>query len=152
MYTFVLVLHSWIRWVALVAGIAATLTSFGDRSTSLSQGRADMWGLVFMAVLDLQMLLGLLLYFVLSPFTAEAFKDFGAAMKDAGLRFFAVEHLTLMLTAVVLVHVGRVLARKAKTPDVKRMRMGICFGLATVLMILGIPWPGMASGRALFRL
>ena len=105
-----------------------------------------------MAVLDLQMLLGLLLYLVLSPFTAEAFKDFGAAMKNSGLRFFAVEHLALMLTAVVLAHVGRVLARKATTPDAKRMRMAVCFGLATLLMILGIPWPGMAAGRQLFRI
>lgn len=152
MYTLVLVLHSWLRWIALVAGVAATFTSFSDRSSPTGQGRADMWGLVFMAILDLQMLLGLLLYLVLSPFTAEAFNDFGAAMKNSGLRFFAVEHLAMMLVAVVLAHVGRVLARKAKTPDVKRMRMAICFGLATFLMILGIPWPGMASGRPLFRI
>jgi hypothetical protein len=116
MYSLVLVLHSWIRWVALVAGLAATVTSFTDRPQTSGQSRADLWGLVFMAVLDLQMLLGLLLYLVLSPFTAEAFKDFGAAMKNSGLRFFAVEHLALMLTAVVLAHVGRVLARKATTP------------------------------------
>jgi hypothetical protein len=152
MYTFVLLLHSWLRWVALVAGVAATVTSYSDRSTTTGQGRADMWGLVLMAVLDLQMLLGLLLYLVLSPFTAEAFKDFGAAMKSPGLRFFAVEHLALMLAAVVAAHVGRVLARKAATPDRKRMRMVICFGLATALMLLGIPWPGMASGRPLFRI
>jgi heme A synthase len=152
MYTLVLLLHSWLRWAALVAGVAATVTSFSDRSESTARSRADMWGLVLMMVLDIQMLLGLLLYLVLSPFTAEAMRDFGAAMKNPGLRFFAVEHVTLMLGSVVLVHVGRVMARKAKTPDARRMRMTMCFGLATLLMILGIPWPGMASGRPLFRL
>ena len=65
-----------------------------------------------MIALDVQMLLGLLLYGVLSPYTAAAMKDFGAAMRDPVLRFWAVEHLTMMLSAVVLVHVGRVLARK----------------------------------------
>ena len=152
MYSIVLLLHSWLRWIALVAGIAATVTSFSDRPQTTGQSRADLWGLVFMAVLDLQMLLGLLLYFVLSPFMEGILSNFGAAMKSPGLRFFAVEHLALMLTAVVLAHVGRVLARKAKTPDAKRMRTAICFGLATFLMILGIPWPGMASGRQLFRI
>jgi cytochrome c biogenesis factor len=152
MYTFVLALHSWLRWVALIAGIAATFTTLSDRSASTAQGRADMWGLVLMMTLDIQMLLGLLLYLVLSPFTAEAMRDFGAAMRSPGLRFFAVEHVTLMFLAVILVHVGRVLARKAKTADSKRMRLMTCFGFATIAMVLAIPWPGMASGRPLFRL
>jgi hypothetical protein len=152
MYTFVLSLHSWLRWVALVAGVAATFTTLSDRSNSASPGRADLWGLVLMMALDIQMLLGLLLYLVLSPFTAEAMRDFGAAMRNPGLRYFAVEHLVMMLGAVILVHVGRVLGRKAATADSKRMRLLICFGLATILMVLAIPWPGMASGRPLFRL
>jgi ABC-type uncharacterized transport system permease subunit len=152
MYTLVLSAHSWLRWVALLAGIAATFTTLADRAPSLAPRRADLWGLALMVTLDIQMLLGLMLYFVLSPFTAEAMRDFGAAMRNPGLRFFAVEHLAMMLAAVIVAHVGRVLARKATTPDVKRTRMLICFGLATLLMALGIPWPGMASGRPLFRL
>jgi hypothetical protein len=152
MYTLVLLVHSWLRYVALVAGIAATVTTLVDRSETSRKGRADMWGLVLMMVLDVQMLLGLLLYLVLSPFTAEAMRDFGAAMKNPALRFFAVEHVTLMFGAVILAHLGRVLARKAKTPDARRMRMLMCFGLATLAMLLAIPWPGMANGRPLFRM
>ena len=152
MYTLVLTVHSWLRWVALIAGVAATVAAVSDKSGPTARSRADMWGLVLMMALDIQMLLGLLLYLVLSPFTAEAMSDFGAAMKNPPLRFFAVEHLTLMLGAVVLAHVGRVLARKAKTPESKRMRLMFSFGLATLLMALGIPWPGMSSGRPLFRI
>jgi hypothetical protein len=149
MYTLVLTLHSWLRWAALVAGVVAIFSLLSSRDTS---GRADFWGFVLTIVLDVQFLLGVLLYGVLSPFTAEAMRDFGAAMRNPGLRFFAVEHVTLMLAALVLVHVGRILARKAATVDAKRMRLLICFGLATLLMVLAIPWPGMASGRPLFRL
>jgi len=152
LYTVVLFLHSWIRWIALVAGVGATYFALTDRSTTLAEGRIDRWGLAFMTSLDVQMLLGLLLYLVLSPFTAEAMRDFGAAMKSPGLRFFAVEHLTMMMAAVILAHVGRVLGRKARSPEQKRFRMMICFGLASVAMILAIPWPGMAAGRPLFRL
>ena len=46
----------------------------------------------------------------------------------------------------MLGHVGRVLARKTDDVDKKRKRFLICFGLAVLLMLLGIPWPGMASG------
>lgn len=105
-----------------------------------------------MMALDVQMLVGLILYFALSPFTDRALQDFAAAMKNPQLRFWAVEHLTMMFGAVILAHVGRVLARKARTPEAKRMRLLICFGLATLLMLFGTPWPGMANGRPLFRL
>src|SRR5438093_6415342 len=152
MYTLVLLIHSWLRWAAIVAGVGATFTSYGNRSESLGQSRADMWGLALMMILDLQMLLGLLLYLVLSPFTAEAMRDFAAAMKSSGLRFFAVEHVALALGAVVAAHVGRALARTPRTSQIKRTRMMIAFGLATILMLLAIPWPGMANGRPLFRL
>jgi len=56
-----------------------------------------------------------------------------------------------MLVAVILVHVGRVLGRKAATPASRRLRQMICFGLATVLIVVAIPWPGMVNGRPLLR-
>ena len=149
MYTLVLVLHSWLRWVALVAGVGATFAALTDRG---GPARADLWGLVLMMALDIQMLLGLLLYLVLSPVTQSAMQDFGAAMKNPSVRFFAVEHVSLMLAAIVLVHVGRVLARKATTPDAKRMRLIMCRGGATILMLLAMPWPGLVSERPLFRI
>jgi len=51
----------------------------------------------------------------------------------------------------VLAHAGRVLARKAATPAAKRTRLMVCFGLAAMLVILGMPWPGRPGGRPLFR-
>lgn len=150
MYSTVLLLHSWLRWLAVVAGFGATLAAIGKDSRALR--RAERWGLIFMIALDVQVLLGLLLYGTLSPFTAQAMSDFGAAMRDPALRFWAVEHFTLMLSAAVLVHVGRVLARKTAKADKKRKRLLICFGLALLLMLAGIPWQGMANGRPLFRL
>ena len=79
-------------------------------------------------------------------------QNFAASMKDPVARFWAVEHITMMLGAVVVTHVGRVLARKSATADVKKMKLFVCFGIATVLMFLAIPWPGMRAGRPLFRL
>jgi hypothetical protein len=73
-------------------------------------------------------------------------------MQRADTRFWAVEHLTAMVGAVALSHIGRVLARKARTPAAKRTRLVVSFGLATLLMLAGIPWPGRPGGRPFFRL
>jgi heme A synthase len=151
MYTTALFLHSWIRWIALIACVGVTLAALrgkvqGDKSV------ADRWGLVAMMALDLQMLLGLLLYLGLSPNMQEILNHFGEAMKRADTRFWAVEHISAMFIAIVLAHVGRVLARKAATPAAKRTRLLVCFGLATLLILVGTPWPGRPGGRDLFRL
>jgi len=151
MYTIVLAIHSWVRWLALVAGIGATLAALMGR-VQTDNSPADRWGLFLMMALDIQMLLGLMLYLVVSPNMAPILENFGAAMKDPALRFWAVEHISTMFIAVILVHVGRVLARKALSPVAKRTRLLVCFGLATLLMMVGIPWPGRPGGRPLFRL
>jgi hypothetical protein len=150
MYATVLLLHSWIRWAALALGVVTTFAAFTDRGSGESGG-ADRVSLLFMMTLDVQMLVGLVLYLVLSPITATAFKDFGAAMRDPALRFWTVEHASMMALAVILVHVGRVLGKTARTPESRRLRQLVCFGLATVAMLAATPWPGMANGRPLFR-
>jgi len=151
MYSLVLVLHSWIRWMALVAGVGVTLAALrgkvqGDSSI------ADRWAMAAMMGLDVQMLLGLILYLGLSPNMREILNHFGDSMRRADTRFWAVEHITTMIVAVALSHVGRVLARRAATPAAKRTRLLVTFGVATVLMLLGMPWPGRPGGRPLFRL
>jgi hypothetical protein len=151
MYTIALILHSWIRWFALVAVFGVVLAAIRGKVEG-GQSVADRWGVFAIMALDLQMLLGLLLYLVVSPNMAEIRAHFGEAMRNPQLRFWAVEHLTAMVVAVVVAHVGRVLARNARTPAAKRTRLLICFGVALVAMLLGTPWPGMPAGRPLFRL
>ena len=70
---------------------------------------------------------------------------------DRGFDLAASLAFATLVAAVVLAHVGRVLARKAATPGAKRARLMICFGLATLLMIAGTPWPGTRAGRPFFR-
>jgi len=143
MYTTILVLHSWLRWLALGAGVAATI--------AVGRGKSDRLGTILLSTLDLQVLLGLALYFFVSPNMAEIRAHFGEAMKDPVARFWAVEHITTMFGAAIAAHVGRVLARRTADPNAKRMKLLICYGIATVLMFLAVPWPGMRAGRPLFR-
>ena len=122
MYTTLLALHSWIRWIALIAVVGTALAALRGKvegPTSL----ADRWGMVAMMALDLQLLIGLVLYFVVSPNMKPILDNFATSMKDRALRFYAVEHVSMMFGAIAVAHVGRVLARKATSPAAKRTRL-----------------------------
>jgi hypothetical protein len=151
-YTAVLTIHSWLRWLALLLGVAATVNASRDRLMVSDRPPGARWDTFFMLAVDLQVLFGLFLYFGLSPFTKAAMEDLGGALRNPALRFWGVEHIALMMAVVVLVRVGRVMALNAKTPSVRRSRRFLCFAAATTVMILGIPWPGLANGRPLFRI
>jgi hypothetical protein len=150
MYSIILLLHSWLRWAVLLAGfvVVARALARGGRPWTPTDERAGSW---FVITLDLQFLLGALLYFALSPITRQAFDDFGAAMRTSGIRFWAVEHLFGMVIAIALAHVGKSRIRKAAT-DARRHRLAlIFFGLALLAVLVSIPWPAMPNGRPLFR-
>lgn len=148
-YGWGLALHSWLRWLVLLGGVVAVSLAItgwmGRRSWSRAADRA---GLLFTASLDAQLVVGFVLYFLLSPVTGVALENVGAAMANAVVRFWAVEHLALMLVAVALAHGGRRAARKAASDLARQRRTAVLFGLALLLVI---PWPGMLAGRPLFR-
>ncbi len=103
----------------------------------------------FVGTMHLQLLLGLILYFFVSPLVAEArAMGYGAAMKEPDLRFWAIEHLALMILAAVFAQAGRSISKKS-SDDVVRFRFqSIFFGAAMLLIILGIPW---AEAGRMFR-
>jgi len=77
--------------------------------------------------------------------TKAAFINLGAAMSNAGLRFFAVEHTVLMILAVVFANLGHVLSGRASETTVKHRRAATWYSLAVVVMLIAMPW-----GRPLF--
>jgi hypothetical protein len=150
MYTTILLLHSWLRWLALAAGVVATVAAIRDNTQPPASGPSDRWGLILIIALDLQMLLGLVMYLRVTLPSIQG--HMAEVMKDPAARFFAVEHITMMLGAVVIAHVGRVLGRKSANGDSRKMKLFVCFGISTALMLLATPWPGLRAGRPLFRL
>jgi hypothetical protein len=141
MYSLFLALHNIVRWVVLILLIIAVVRAFigwfGKREWSQTDRKL---GLFTTIGIDIQLLLGLLLYFFLSPITRSAFQDFGAAMGVGDLRFYALEHALYMVLAVVFAHLGSVLPKKASASDSKFKRAALCFSLALVLILIGIPW------------
>lgn len=142
MYTGLLHLHNTLRWLILLVALITLLKYFmGWFSQKKWQKSDNVLGIIFTSVMDLQVLVGLvLLYFFVSPITKVAFQNFGAAMKNVDLRFFAVEHTIMMLIAVILVHIGRYKSKKALNPKRKFGVALIFFGIAYILILAGIPW------------
>lgn len=134
MYTFLLQFHSGLRWLVLLAIVIAVLKSLIGLFAGTNYTKFDkIVAVALVGMMHLQLLTGLVLYFFYSPFITYN-------MSDQVSRFWSVEHLALMLFAVVAAQVGRSISKKTQDAQVKFRFQSIFFGMALVLMIMGIPW------------
>jgi len=140
MYAHLLLVHSLLRWFVLLALLVALFRSLlgylGKRNYTTFDNQA---GILLLTLVHAQLLIGVALYFV-SPLVQTALSDMPAAMKDETLRFAAVEHITIMLLAVVAITVGRIWSKKAPLDILKHRRALICYFIGFILIIAGIPW------------
>ena len=148
----ILVIHNILRWAILLFGLWTLLNAIsglmGKRPYTANDNRSNLF---FMICCDIQLLLGLLLYFSNSWFD-HLKSGMANTMKDPLQRFFTVEHTTMMILAWILVHVGRTSVKRAATDAAKHKKMLLFFGLALLLILAAIPWPFRADiGRPLFR-
>lgn len=133
--------HNVVRWLALAAALVAIVVAFFGWSGAKPAGASlRRFSLLFVIVMDIEFLIGLLLYFGASPITRAALATFGEAMKHHESRFLTVEHVTLMFLAVVCAHVGAALARQARTDLMKYRGPAIGYSISLLLMLAGIPW------------
>lgn len=141
LYSHLLAFHGFMRWIVLAAAVVAVWVAalgwIGCKPVGPGLRRC---GTIFVTTMDVQFLLGLILYFAASPITRMAFQNMAAAMKDHELRFFTVEHTTYMLIAIILAHVGAAMSRKAKSDRARYRATTIFYVLALLLILAGIPW------------
>lgn len=149
MHPFLLHSHNALRWVVLIAGLLTLVKAAQGLRGDRPYAGARRVGVVYMASLHLQLVLGLLL-FVVSPLIQQSMANMAATMKDAPTRFFIAEHPTLMVIAVVVATVGSIVSKNA-ADDAARHRKLLVFTVVTFLLLLaGIPWqrplmPGMGG-------
>jgi hypothetical protein len=155
LYALALFAHSWLRWVALLLGIAVLVRAWrlwrgGGAGLSLGLHNG------FILTLYAQILLGLLIYARLSPITTSAFGELGAAMGDSVLRFYLVEHIFGMTVGLIAAHVGYARTRRsfraAEGPFDGGRFIFISQAVWLFVTLVSIPWPGMPYGRPLLRL
>lgn len=135
-----LVIHNLLRWLIILFGLWTVLNAMiglgTNKAYTASAGQSN---LLFMIFMDIQLLVGLGLYFVGEWF--DRLKNFSGSMHDPALRFFTIEHETMMIIAWILVHVGRVSVKKATFPKSKYTRSLIFFGISLLLILIATPWP-----------
>jgi hypothetical protein len=152
MHTAMLFAHSWLRWVIILLGLLAVARAVSGRASGRPWLASDASaGRFYTIALDVQMLFGLLLYFVFSDLLTVARADMGRAMSTPAIRFWLVEHLTGMLVAIALAHVGTARVRKATDATARFTQAALFYGLSLVAVLLASPWPGLAQARPLFR-
>ncbi len=151
MYPILLATHSWIRWIIVLSAIIVIIKSWRGTSKSLSYVTQDrILANVFFWAINIQFLIGLALYIFFSPVTRVAFGDLSAAMSDASLRFFLIEHPLAMFLAIGSAHS---FLKKAKKENDGVKKHGIMFkgvGISFFFILIGIPWPFLPYGRSLF--
>lgn len=151
MYVAVVFGHSVLRWAALLLGAVAVWRAVTGQSRGRAWSSADSAAcLAFMIVLDLQLLVGLVLY-VKSPITILGLHELDLAARSSSLRFFTFIHPVIMLASVVCAHIAQRRIHSAGTDAVRFRSAALFHGLALALAIAGTPWPFLSYGRPLLE-
>jgi hypothetical protein len=152
MYNGLLHLHSVLRWIILILLLVAIYKSYADKNKPFTSGHRKT-GLFLMISADLMLLVGLYQWFV-GDWGLKSIQTngMGNVMKSPLLRFYAIEHLTGMLIAIILIHIGYAHAKKNIPDNIKHRRTLLYYVLALLIILISIPWPFrmVGAGRTWF--
>lgn len=135
--------HSGLRWIALGLLIYAILNALRKKDSYEKSDR--LMNMFTMVSLHIQLVLGLILYFTSSK---VSFVD--GWMKNQLLRFYGMEHILLMIIAIVLVTIGHGKAKRAIDSSKKHKTIVVYYTIAFILILASIPWPFRNLGAGWF--
>lgn len=148
-YPLLLSAHNLTRWAVLVTAVWALAHAWRGY---LSRGRwgrgARLPGLVFTTVLNLQFVLGLMLYFN-SPFVRPVFTAPAYATSSTFAAVFTLLHPVAMTAAAVLAQVAYSAAKRAADDRRRYRAAAVGYGVAVALVLAAVPWPFLPYGRPL---
>ncbi|MGC6431863.1 MAG: hypothetical protein ACON5F_12535 [Jejuia sp.] len=141
MYETIQVLHSYwaylVLLVLIIAVINAIVKSVGKKEYGPKDFRISLFTLI---VSHIQLLIGLILYFVSPRLAAFSELGMGGVMKDAVNRLYLVEHPLVNIIVVALITIGYSKHKKKLTSAPKLKTIAIFYTIALVLLLSRIPW------------
>jgi len=138
MQAYLLYFHSILRYFILLFAIVVVIQSLVGMMGKKKFVKSNRQGaLVLLIFCDLQLLLGLSLYFLKGWATVLTS---GGAMANTYNRFWSVEHSAGMIVAIILVHVGYTATKRNMDDDRKFKRLFWCSFIALVIFVATIPW------------
>jgi uncharacterized membrane protein (DUF485 family) len=140
MYLTLLATHSLVRWFVLASLLFSIFWSYrGWFLKKKFQEFENKVRIVTATFAHVQLVLGLWLYFI-SPVVSYFLHHFGEAVHERQIRFFGMEHITMMLTGIVLITIGSMKAKRKTTDKEKYKTMAIWFTVALLIILSSIPW------------
>lgn len=111
-YSHWLIFHSYYRWLVLIAMLIQLLWIYWQHKHKRIFKASD-WQLLlgFTLLYNIQLLLGWLLY-CSSPISMGFWQDLPANLKNRQLRFFGLEHMSMMTLGILLFNVLTIIAKK----------------------------------------
>jgi hypothetical protein len=152
MYDVLLIAHNWLRWAVVLTALWVIYRNYDGFTSSKKWSAATdgKYNSIFMGILHTQLLLGLILYFI-SPMMQAILQDFGGSMKNRDLRFWSVEHISLMIIGIVVAQIGSIKAKRAPSDAGKFRTAFFWFLTALILMLIMIPFGIWNQERPLLR-
>ena len=140
-YAFLLLVHSWNRWLAVIALLATTGLAWYDWLAGKPYTKRDnMLRSMTVGLNHLQIIFGFVLYFQ-SPLIAYFRSDMQGGWHTPEVAFFGVIHISVMIIAALVLTVGGAIARRGETDMKKFCTVAIFFTIALVLILLAMPSP-----------
>ena len=141
MYEIIQTLHSYWAYLVLLVLILATANAMFKSITGKEYSAKDFRISLFTLIVShIQLLIGLLLYFVSPRLQLFSELGMGEIMKDSVNRLYLVEHPLINIIAVALITVGYSNHKKKLTSQAKLKLIAIFYAIALVLFLSRIPW------------
>lgn len=140
MYSTLLAAHSLVRWLVLISLLIAIYRAWSGWKHHKPFSKFDNTIRHTTATIaQVQMLLGIALYCI-SPTVRYFLHYFKDAVHQREIRFFGMEHITMMLVAVILITIGSMRAKRQKDDIQKFRTMAIWYTIALLIIFISIPW------------
>jgi hypothetical protein len=140
MYSTIQTLHSyWAYFVLLIliVAVANAIIGFATNKKFVSKDlRISLFALIFT---HLQLLIGLLLYFV-SPFGMSMISERGMGGMSSAERLLALEHPFVGILAIILITIGWSKHKKQQTDKGAFGKIAFFYGLGLLLILSRLPW------------
>lgn len=141
MYQTIKSVHSYWAYIVLLVLVIATLNAIFKTLTKKEYTASDFRKALFTLIVShIQLLIGIVLYFVSPRLQLFGELGMGDIMKNATNRLYLVEHPLINIVAVALITIGYSKHKKTLTSHAKLKTIAVFYTIALVLFLSRIPW------------
>ncbi|WKK65987.1 hypothetical protein [Lutimonas zeaxanthinifaciens] len=134
-------LHSGWAYITLIVLIFAVVNAIIGLSSKKDFKEKDLRIPLFTLIVShIQLIIGIIAFFVSAQFQYLRENGMGAAMKEPEIRLAIVEHPLMMILAIVAITVGFTKHKKQSTDNGKFKTIALYYGVALLFVLSRIPW------------